>query len=78
MTTRDLKPGMRLLLPHVMDLGRPVRTVARVGENGMVNQHDEPLVNVYYTEPADGNWGAGNGGCWDSGWNVIETEAPSR
>lgn len=76
--TRDLRPGMRLLLPHVMDLGRPVRTVARVAENGMVNQHDEPLVNVYYAEPADENWGAANSGCWDSEWNVIESDTPAR
>lgn len=76
--TRDLRPGMRLLLPHVMDLGRPVRTVARVAENGMVNQHDEPpLVNVYYAEPADENWGAANSGCWESEWNVIETRYAS-
>lgn len=76
--TRDLRPGMQLLLPHVVDLGRPVRTVARVTENGMVNQHDEPLVNVHYAEPADENWGAANSGCWTSEWHVIEPDTPAR
>jgi hypothetical protein len=77
-TTRHLVPGMRILLPHVVGLGRSVRTVARVTESGWLNARDEPLVNVYYAEPADEHWGNANSGCWDSTWNVIEPDTPTQ
>jgi hypothetical protein len=77
-TTRDLTPGMRVLLPHVVGLGRPVRTVATVAENGWLNAHNEPLVNVYYAEPADSHWGEGNSGLWDNEWTVIDTDTPNQ
>jgi hypothetical protein len=77
-TTRDLTPGMRVLLPHVVGLGRHVRTVTRVAENGWLNARNEPLVNVYYAEPAGNGWGEGNSGLWDSEWHVIDTSTPNQ
>lgn len=77
--TRDLRPGMRLLMPYVLDQRRAVRTVARVAENGWVNACNDPLVTVHYAEGRDDHWGDANGGTWDSTWRVIaDPEPPQR
>lgn len=77
--TRDLRPGMRLLVPppHVPYHVRVVRTVDRVAESGWRNHHDEPIVHVHYAEPGDDDWGAGNSGLWDGTWHVIDESEPA-